>query len=112
MESTERQRYFIISILLVVLALAALLHQAIIGEAPLLRSILKSFEGFISLQTKPARLINDFTLSSGVGGAYLNAAIMGTLTLLIIRVNGVRLRSLCVHILGISQQFRKVLHSI
>jgi hypothetical protein len=91
MESTERQRYFIISILLVVLALAALLHQAIIGEAPLLRSILKSFEGFISLQTKPARLINDFTLSSGVGGAYLNAAIMGTLTLLIIRVNGVRL---------------------
>jgi hypothetical protein len=91
MESTERQRYFIISILLVVLALAALLHQAIIGEAPLLRSILQSFEGFISLQTKPARLINDFTLSSGVGGAYLNAAIMGTLTLLIIRVNGVRL---------------------
>jgi hypothetical protein len=91
MESTERQRYFIISILLVVLALAALLHQAIIGESPLLRSILQSFEGFISLQTKPARLINDFTLSSGVGGAYLNAAIMGTLTLLIIRVNGVRL---------------------
>lgn len=50
-----------------------------------------SLQGFIRLQQHPARLINDFTVIGGIGGAMLNAVIMGLLTLLLIRVNDIRL---------------------
>ena len=50
-----------------------------------------SVKGFLALQQHPARLINDFTAVGGTGGALLNAAVMLILSLVIIRVNGVRL---------------------
>lgn len=50
-----------------------------------------SLEGFLDLQQHPARLINDFTVIGGTGGALLNAAVMLSLALLLIRINGVRL---------------------
>ncbi|MFO7729974.1 MAG: DUF1576 domain-containing protein [Spirochaetia bacterium] len=51
----------------------------------------ESLQGFIRLQQHPARLINDFTVVGGIGGAMLNAFIMGILSLLIIRINSIRL---------------------
>ncbi len=45
-----------------------------------------SFQGFLKLQTHAARLINDFTVIGGTGGALLNAGIMGLLSLLLIKV--------------------------
>ena len=50
-----------------------------------------SLQGFIRLQTHAARLINDFTVIGGVGGALLNAGIMGFLSLILIKLSNVRL---------------------
>jgi len=50
-----------------------------------------SLQGFISLQQHPARLINDFTVIGGIGGAMLNAVVMGLLALFLIRINNIRL---------------------
>lgn len=46
---------------------------------------------FLVLQWSPSRLIHDFTVTGGHGGALLNAALMAGLALLLIRINGVRL---------------------
>jgi len=51
----------------------------------------QAIQGFLILQQHPARLINDFTVIGGNGGALLNAALMGALSLALIRFNGVRL---------------------
>lgn len=51
----------------------------------------QAIQGFLILQQHPARLINDFTVIGGIGGALLNAALTGALALTVIRVNGVRL---------------------
>ena len=48
-----------------------------------------SLIGFFRLQGSAARLINDFTVIGGTGGALLNAGIMGLLALLVIRISGV-----------------------
>ncbi len=48
-----------------------------------------SFQGFLQLQTHSSRLINDFTAVAGSGGALLNAAVMGFLSLMLIRISGV-----------------------
>ncbi len=45
----------------------------------------------LAIWQHPARLINDFTVVGGSGGALVNAAIMAGLTLLIIRLNDVQL---------------------
>jgi hypothetical protein len=48
-----------------------------------------SLRGFLHLQTHSSRLISDFTVLAGSGGALLNAAVMGCLALLIIKLSGV-----------------------
>jgi hypothetical protein len=51
----------------------------------------ESLRGFIRLQTSAARLIIDFTLIGGPGGALLNSALMGLLALGLVRLSGVSL---------------------
>jgi len=51
--------------------------------------ILPSLQGFVTLQTHAARLINDYTVIGGVGPALFNAGLMGILTLILVKVNGV-----------------------
>jgi hypothetical protein len=51
----------------------------------------KAFWDFLLLQQHPARLINDFTALGGEGGTLLNVAIMGMISLAIVRFSGVRL---------------------
>lgn len=46
---------------------------------------------FLILQWSQSRLIHDFSVTGGPGGALLNAALMAALSLLVVRMNGVRL---------------------
>lgn len=46
-----------------------------------------SLQGMIQLQTHPARLINDYTAIGGTGGALLNAAVLGVITLALIFIS-------------------------
>ena len=53
--------------------------------------IIPTLKGFLNLQTHAARLINDFTVIGGVGGALFNAGLMGFLTLLLVKLSSVSL---------------------
>ncbi len=77
----EKALYRLVLASIAVFLLIALLSDGFIG----------SLQGFLILQQHPARLINDFTVIGGIGGAMLNAVIMGLLSLLLIRVNQIRL---------------------
>ncbi len=77
----ERHLYRLLGIVIGSFALAGLIVEGP-GEA---------LRGFLLLQGHAARLINDYTVIGGIGGAFLNAALMGLLALSLIRVSGVRL---------------------
>jgi len=65
---------------------------AIFGVVGLLRDgPAQAIQGFLILQRHPSRLINDFTVIGGNGGAFLNTSLMGALSLGLIRLNRVRL---------------------
>ena len=51
----------------------------------------EALQGAIDLQYHPARLLNDFTSIGGEGAALVNAAVMALLSLLLVRLQGVRL---------------------
>jgi len=51
----------------------------------------ESLRGFLMLQIHPARLINDFVEISGVGGAFLNASLVGFTGLILIGMAGIQL---------------------
>ncbi|MFP4268341.1 MAG: DUF1576 domain-containing protein [Spirochaetaceae bacterium] len=53
--------------------------------------LVQSLQGLFLLQQHAGRLINDFTLIGGVGGAMFNAASMGILFLLLVRMSDIRL---------------------
>ncbi len=50
-----------------------------------------ALEGFLRLQMAPARLINDFIESEGIGAAFINAALVGALGLGLILISKVQL---------------------
>ena len=56
------------------------------GGGILCDGLTSSLQGFMSLQMHSARLINDFTVVGGSGGALLNAAVMGLLALALVRI--------------------------
>ncbi|MFW6364122.1 MAG: DUF1576 domain-containing protein [Spirochaeta sp.] len=53
--------------------------------------LVHAVQGFLLLQQHPARLLHDFTVSGGTGGALLNAAVMGAIALCMIAVTKTRL---------------------
>lgn len=71
--------------------LMILVTSAIMLLAIAIDGFLPSLKGFIKLQTHAARLINDFTIIGGTGGALFNAGIMGFLTLILVKLSGVSL---------------------
>ena len=77
----EKPLYRLMAVSLGVFALVGLVSDGFSG----------SLQGFLRLQQHPARLINDFTVVGGIGGAMLNAVLMGFIALLIIRINNIRL---------------------
>jgi Protein of unknown function (DUF1576) len=77
----EKSLYRVIGVSIVGFAAVAVVSDGL--EAAL--------KGFLLLQQHPARLINDFTVTGGVGGALLNAAVTGFIALALVRINGVRL---------------------
>lgn len=81
MEKQERRLYVVVVCILVGLAASGV---ATTGTAPALR-------GLWTLQTGPARLINDFTLAANEGAALLNASLVALIGVLLVRMNGVRL---------------------
>ena len=46
----------------------------------------RTLDGFIEIQLHPARLINDFISIGGIGGAFLNASLVGLLGLVFVRL--------------------------
>ena len=81
MVTYEKPLYILVFITLLIILSVALLKDGLV----------KSFEGFLLLQTHPARLISDFTVIGGVGGALMNAFVLGTFALLLVRFNDIRL---------------------
>ncbi len=81
MQGYERSTYW----LMIICALGII----VLGLA--LDGVVPSIQGFFRVQTHAARLINDFTAIGGIGGALLNAGIMGLLTLLLVKISGVSL---------------------
>jgi hypothetical protein len=73
MERTEKTLYTIMLFFILTLAVVAL---ALDGPLPVLK-------GFLDLQSKGSRLINDFT-SYGVGSAMFNAALVGLIGLVLV----------------------------
>ncbi len=71
----ERKNYWLLIICALGIMLLGILSDGFIP----------SVQGFLKLQTHAARLINDFTVVGGTGGALLNAGFMGLLTLLMVR---------------------------
>ncbi|MGD9940261.1 MAG: DUF1576 domain-containing protein [Clostridia bacterium] len=77
----EKHLYRLMLVTIVLFAATGLLRDG----------LTQTMQGFLLLQQHPSRLINDFTVVGGIGGALLNAAVMGLLSLGIIRYNRVRL---------------------
>jgi hypothetical protein len=77
----EKHLYRLVLVTIGIFALTGLLRD---GPA-------QAVQGFLTLQQHPSRLISDFTVIGGNGGALLNAALMGAFALALIRLNRVRL---------------------
>lgn len=75
----QAKLYFVLSLCLLAMMLAGFLADGFI----------QSINGFVVLQTHSSRLINDFTEIAGSGGALLNAAVMGFISMAIIKFSGV-----------------------
>ena len=71
---------------LVLMCIGLFVLLALLGDG-----LMPTLEGFIRLQSHAARLINDYTVIGGSGGALLNAAVMGLLALILVLASGVRL---------------------
>jgi hypothetical protein len=48
-----------------------------------------TIQGFFKLQIHPARLINDFIEIAGIGGAFLNASLVGILGIILVKLAGI-----------------------
>ncbi|MDC7218904.1 MAG: DUF1576 domain-containing protein [Spirochaetales bacterium] len=74
---------------IILFALTVLLTTFFIS--PFLHSGLRTaLEGLWHIQTHPARLINDYVAIAGVGGAMLNAALVGLVGLTLIKLAGIQ----------------------
>ncbi len=51
----------------------------------------KAFSGFITIQLSPGRLLNDFVIVGGIGGALINAALVASIGLFLIQKTEVKL---------------------
>ncbi|MFQ3621085.1 MAG: DUF1576 domain-containing protein [Spirochaetales bacterium] len=81
MDQKEKYLYILMGIILLGFFLAG------VGE----QGFMPAITGFLDLQLAPARLIHDFTVKGGVGGALVNAAVVGAFGLLLVKWNGVLL---------------------
>ncbi len=80
----SKQERLLARLLWLILILCTVTGFAIQGIGGALR-------GMWELQVHPARLLNDFTLAAGEGGALVNAALVGAIGLALVRINRVRL---------------------
>ena len=70
----------------VAIVIGLFLVSGFIADGPV-----KAFTGFLRLQGSPARLLSDFTAMEGVGATLFNAALVGLLGILVIRLNKISL---------------------
>ena len=70
--------------IILILFLSALILTGFISDG-----LPESIQGFLNLQIHPARLINDFVDIAGIGGALVNAALVGFTGLLLINLSGI-----------------------
>ena len=81
LEAREKRLYLLIGLLLIGCIIAGAWNQ---GPMAMLK-------GMVGIQIHPARLLNDFTLVGGEGAALANAAVVALMSLVLVRVSGVRL---------------------
>lgn len=81
MDSAEKALYALMIVLIVGTAAAGLASP----------SPAEAIRGFLVLQTIPTRLVHDFSVTGGPGGALLNAALMAALALCLVYICGVQL---------------------
>jgi len=72
--------------LYMIIMLSAFIIAGLMYKGPL-----EAIRGFILLQTVSTRLVTDFTLVAGIGGTFLNSALVGLIGLGIVRLVKVRL---------------------
>jgi len=77
----ERPLYALLGVVVLFFATAGLLHEGP-GAA---------MQGMVAILLNSGRLISDFTVIGGIGAAFLNASIMGTIALVLIKLTEVRL---------------------
>ena len=81
MDSAEKILYALMIVLIVGTAVAGLASP----------SPAAAIRGFLVLQTIPTRLVHDFSVTGGPGGALLNASLMAALALFLVYICGVQL---------------------
>lgn len=81
MSAVEKALYGLILTVILLLAFSGILSQG----------LAETWSGFLLLQQHPGRLINDFTAIGGPGAAFLNAAVTGAMTVVLIRISSIRL---------------------
>ena len=64
---------------------------AIISAGFALQGVESTLKGFIALQTRPARLISDYTAMEGIGAALLNSGIVAGIGLVLVKLSRVLL---------------------
>jgi hypothetical protein len=77
----EKSLYGLILTVILLFSFSGILYQG----------LSETWAGFLLLQQHPGRLINDYTAIGGTGAAFLNAAVTGAMTLILIRISSVRL---------------------
>ena len=81
MERQERLLYALVIVILV----------ACIGAGFAAQGFASTLQGVWYLQTHPARLINDFSVAAGDGAALVNAALVASIGLLLVRIHRISL---------------------
>lgn len=81
LDSAEKALYALMIVLIVGTAIAGFASP----------SPAQAIRGFLVLQTIPTRLVHDFSVTGGPGGALLNAALMAALALFLVYICGVQL---------------------
>ena len=81
MEKQEKFLYFLLSFILAGMIITGFISQGFVS----------SWKGFLNIQSHPGRLINDFTLVGGPGGAYVNACLTAAAGLLLVALSRVQL---------------------
>lgn len=74
----------------IILIILALLLLSFIMSGLIIDGFFVSINGFLKIQFHPARLINDYIEIAGIGGAFINAGIVGLIGIILVLLTGIK----------------------